>query len=154
MRMMFVLLTFALGLRLLGDSLPAAEFTHAVAVRGCMQEDTPALEIYLTQEPYSGEALPTKPYLRIEIAWSEWANFIERDLKLVQFSRNRLKPQQPIVRAALIERQAPIWLQGIVRLKKVELNKQVEGSYEFTGPNDLRSGTFKASWGRDRPPCG
>ena len=125
-----------------------------------MQNDAPALEIYLTHEAYSGEALPLKPYLRIEIAWSDWGKLVGKDLKLAQFSRRKLDPQTPIVNASLnfwldSERRAPVWLQGTLRLKNVEVNKQVEGSYEFAGPNNFKlTGTFKAQWGKDQLPCG
>jgi hypothetical protein len=151
-----ILLTFALGLGLFGDVLSATEYTYALASRGCMRNDAPALEIYLTQEPYSGEAPPPKPYLRIEIAWGDWGKLVGKDLKLAQIPRRKLDPQTPIVHASLnLERRTPVWLQGTLRLKKVEVNKEVEGSYEFAGPNDLKStGTFKAQWGKDGLPCG
>jgi hypothetical protein len=121
-----------------------------------MQSDARALEIYLTQEPYSGEAFPPMPYIRIEVEWSDWENLIGKDLKLAQLSRRRLGPQTPTVLAALnLERQERVWLRGTLRLKKVEVNKQVEGSYEFAGPNNLKwTGRFKAQWGKDQLPCG
>ena len=100
-----------------------------------MQEDARALEVYLTQEPYSGETFPPMPYIRIEVEWSDWKNLIGKDLKLAQLSRHRPDPQTPTVRAELnLERQQRVWLRGTLRLKKVEVNKQVEGSYEFVGP--------------------
>jgi hypothetical protein len=156
MKTRFILLTFALCLGLLGDVLSATEYTYALASRGCMQSDARALEIYLTQEPYSGEAFPPMPYIRIEVEWSDWENLIGKDLKLAQLSRRRLGPQTPTVLAALnLERQERVWLRGTLRLKKVEVNKQVEGSYEFAGPNNLKwTGRLKAQWGKDRLPCG
>jgi len=119
-----------------------------------MQTDARALEVYLTQEPYNGEASPPRPYIRMEIEWSDWKNVVGKDLKLVY--RRGPDTQTPIVRAELnLERQKRIWLRGTLRLKKVEVNKQVEGSYEFTGPNNLKlTGMFKAQWGKDRLPCG
>ena len=135
---------------------PATEFTYALASQGCMQTDARALEVYLTQKPYSGEALPPMPYIRMEIELSNWENVIGKDLKLVQLSQSRRDPRLPIVRAELnLERQARVWLRGTLRLQKVEVNKQVEGSYEFAGPNNLKwTGMFKAQWGKDRPACG
>jgi hypothetical protein len=48
-----------------------------------------------------------------------------------------------------------LWLHCALRLKKIEVNKQVEGFYEFYGPNNLKwTGAFKARWGKDRLPCG
>jgi hypothetical protein len=122
-----------------------------------MQNDAPALEVYLTQEPYSGEAAAPMPYIRIEIEWSDWENVVGKDLKLAQLSQR--EPHMPTVRAEFNpERQERVWLMGALRLKKVEVNNQVEGSYEFTGPNNLKwTGAFKALWSKsrnDRFDCG
>jgi hypothetical protein len=156
MKTRFILLTFAVGLGLFGDVLSATEYTYALASRGCMQTDARALEVYLTQEPYNGEAAAPRPYIRIEIEWSNWENVVGKGLKLVQLSQRGPNPQIPTARAELnLVRQQPVWLQGTLRLKKVEVNKQVEGSYEFAGPNNLKlTGMFKAQWGKDRLPCG
>jgi hypothetical protein len=154
MKTRFILLTFVLGWGLFGNVLSAAEYTYALASRGCMQTDARALEVYLTQEPYSGEAAAPMPYIRIETKWSDWKNVVGKDLKLAY--RRGPDAQTPTVRAELnLERQERIWLRGTLRLKKVEVNKQVEGSYEFAGPNNLKlTGVFKAQWGKDRLPCG
>jgi hypothetical protein len=158
MKTRLILPIFALVLWLLGDVFSATQYTYAIASQGCMQEDARALEVYLTQKPYSGEVLPPVPYIRVEIGWSNWENVVGKDLKLVQlqFSRRELDPQMPIVRAALnLERRESVWLKGTFRLKKVEVNKQVEGSYEFAGPDNHKwTGSFRAPWGKDRPPCG
>lgn len=156
MKTRFILLTFALCLVVFGDALSTTKYTYALASRGCMQEDARALEVYLTQEPYSGEAFTPMPYIRIEVEWSDWKNLIGKDLKLAQLSRHRPDPQTPTVRAELnLNRQERVWLRGTLRLKKVEVNRQVEGSYEFAGPNNLKwTGMFKAQWGKDRLPCG
>jgi hypothetical protein len=156
MKTRFILLTFALGLGLFRDVRSATEYTYALAFRGCMQEDARALEVYLTQKPYSGEASAPTPLFRIEIKWSNWENVVGKDLKLVQVSQRGPDPQLPTARAALyFEGQNPVWLRGALRLKKVEVNKQVEGSYEFAGPNNFKwTGMFKAQWGKNRPPCG
>jgi hypothetical protein len=156
MKTRFILLTFAAGLGLFGDVLSATEYTYALASRGCMQTDARALEVYLTQKPFSGEVSPSMPYIRIEIEWSDWENVVGKGLKLVQLSQRGPDPQMPTVRAELyLERQEPVWLRGTLRLKKVEVNKQVEGSYDFAGPNNLKwTGMFIAQWGKDRLPCG
>jgi hypothetical protein len=156
MKTRFTLLTFAVCLGLFGNVLSATEYTYALASRGCMQTDARALEIYLTQKPYNGEASAPMPYIRIEIEWSDWENVVGKELKLAQVSRPKPDPHMPTVAAELNpERQERIWLRGTLLLKKVEVNKQVEGSYEFTGPNNLKwTGMFKAQWGKDRPGCG
>jgi len=155
MKTRLILLTFALVLRIFVDVLSATEYPYALARRGCMPNDAPALEIYLTQEPYNGELLPLKSYLRIEIAWDDWRELIGKEVKLAQFSQRKLDPHTPIVHASLnLKRRTPIWLQGTLRLKKVEVNKHVEGSYEFSGPNNLKwTGEFKAQWGKTQD-CG
>jgi len=119
-----------------------------------MQTDALALEVYLTHEPYNGEAAAPRPYIRMEIEWSDWKNVVGKDLNLVY--RRGPDTQTPTVRAELnLVRQEPVWLRGTLRLNKVEVNKQVEGSYEFAGPNNLKlTGMFKAQWGKDRLPCG
>jgi len=156
MKTRFILLTFALVLGLFDDVLSGTEYTYAVAFRGCMSTDARALEVYLTQHPYSGEAAAPTPYIRVEIEWSNWENVVGKDLKLAQVSQRGPGPHMPTAHAELnLERQMPVWLQGTLHLKKVEVNKQVEGSYEFTGPNNLKwIGSFKAQWGKDRLPCG
>jgi hypothetical protein len=156
MKTRFILLIFALGLGLFGDVVSATEYTYALASRGCMENDARALVVHLTQEPYSGEAFPPIPYIHIEVEWSDWGHLIGKDLKLAQLSRRRPGPQTPTVCAALnLERQERVWLSGRLRLKKVEVNQQVEGYYEFAGPNNLKwTGMFKAQWDKDQPPCG
>jgi hypothetical protein len=121
-----------------------------------MQEDARALEVYLTQKPFSDEASPPMSYIRIEIEWSDWGNVVGKDLKLVPLSQRGPDPHMPTARAELnLVGQEPVWLRGMLRLKKMEVNKQVEGSYEFAGPNNLKwTGMFKAQWGKDRLPCG
>ena len=124
-----------------------------------MQNDARALEVYLTQEPYSGEGPAPMPYIRIEIEWSDWENVVGKELKLAQRSRPKPDPHMPTVAAELNpERQKRLWLLGALRLNKVEVNKQVEGSYEFVGPNNLKwTGAFKALWSKgrnDRFDCG
>src|SRR5262245_9385343 len=99
MKTRFILLTFAVGLGLFGDVLSATGYTYALASRGCMQTDARALEVYLTQEPYNGEAAAPMPYIRIEIEWSNWENVVGKGLKLVQLSQRGPDPQIPTARA-------------------------------------------------------
>jgi hypothetical protein len=155
MKTRLILLTFTLGSWLFVDVLSATEYAYALASRGCMSNDALALEVYLTQKPYNGGA-PPNPYIRMEIEWSDWENWVGKDLIFVQFSKRGRDPRMPLVRAELnLEGREQVWLRGTLRLKKVEVNKQVEGSYEFTGPNNLKlTGAFKAQWGKDGLPCG
>jgi hypothetical protein len=92
----------------------------------------------------------------MEITWSDLENSVGKDLILLQLSQRRHDPKMPIVHAELnLERGEGVWLRGRLRLKKVEVNKEVEGSYEFAGPNNLKlTGAFKAQWGKDGLPCG
>jgi hypothetical protein len=149
------LLILACGLWLVAEAAPT-DFPHAVALRGCTQEDAPALEVYLTREPYGGHAVPGTPYLRVEIAWGDWQQLVGSDLVLVPLSRQGLAPQQPIARAELhLEQGASVWLRGTLRLTRVEVEQQVEGSYDFVGP-DVHAwmGTFTALWVLGRHQCG
>src|SRR5207237_48284 len=111
----------------------AADFPHSVAIRGCTQEDAPALELYVTQQPYNGRGEPDKADLHIEIAWGDWSKMVGRDLDLVSLSRRGAEKQKHVVRAEhVVERAEPSWLKGTLRLNSVEVDHQIEGSYFFT----------------------
>lgn len=136
-----------LGPLLIGNSV-YAEFLNALAVRGSTQEDAPALELYLTQEAYDGHGEPSKPYLHIEVAWGDWDRLVGKDLELIPLSRHNGDAQKHVVRAELgRERSEPVWLTGTLRLKDVEVDRLVEGSYSFVDPDAHQwVGTFKARW--------
>jgi hypothetical protein len=130
------------------------QFAHAVAMRGCTQEDIPALEVYLTPSAYDGRQQPPKPHIRIEIERAEWDQLVGKDLELAPLSRQGLQ-RQVLARAELnAEEGPPIWLQGKVRLQTVKLDELVEGSYEFHGPKGEWKGSFRARWLRRTPACG
>ncbi len=132
------------------------EFRHAVARRGCTQEDARALEVYLTRARYEGEGEPAPPYARMEIAWDAWARAGGEALELVPLARRDADRRKPIVRAALSAGPgATEWLRGTVRLDRVEVDRRVAGSYEFAGRNGRRwSGTFSARWIASHGGCG
>lgn len=128
-------------------------FSHAVAVRGCTQEDAPALEIYLTQRPFDGQGMPPKPYLHIEVAGTDWQPLVGRPLKLIPLSREGVDPQTTIVRAELDrgERSAQIFLAGTLRIKSAQPDRPVEGHYDFgTHAGQRWAGTFRAAWQETR----
>jgi hypothetical protein len=145
----------AMGLLLTGGTIPD-KFVSAVAMRGCTQEDIPALELYLTSEAYSGAGLPATPYLRIEVAWDEWGKHEGRNLELIPLSRQGGHHRRPVVRAELDLAQAgPVWLAGRLHLEKVDIDRRVEGSYVFSAPDGrILTGSFRASWISRRVVCG
>jgi len=156
MSLALVILTLgaALGVAARADSVGLG---HAVARRGCTQEDAPALELYLSRASYDGSptAEPTEPYLRVEVAWGAWTRPGGESLRLVPLDR-RAERQAPVVRAEWhAGRAAPVWLHGTLRLRRVEVGRRVVGSYAFEGPaGDRLSGRFTAAWVEARGGCG
>src|ERR1700704_6146843 len=67
-------------------------FLHASAMRGCTQEDAPALEIYLTRSPFAGTGDPSPPYIHIEISASPQETIAPITLTLIQMRRDPTKP--------------------------------------------------------------
>jgi hypothetical protein len=137
-------------------SAAVQEFPYAEARRGCTQEDARALEIYLTQRPDAGGAEPAPPYLRIEISWSDWSVLLDRDFALSPLSRPPGDRPGPVVRAELnLSRGAPVWLRGALRLSRVEVDREVAGSYAFTQPDgNALTGGFTAPWRAGGSGCG
>jgi hypothetical protein len=138
-----------------------AGFRHAVARRGCTQEDAPALEVYLGRTRHEGAGEPAAPYLRLEAEWGVWerAGAGGRALELLPLARRDADRRKPIVRAALHEAGStgePAWLRGTVRLRRVRVGRGVEGSYDLVTPGDGRrlAGTFTAPWVAARGGCG
>ena len=133
------------------------EFTHSVAMRGCTQEDAPALEIYLTCSPYTGTDLPDQPFIHIEVGGRDWQRLIGKDLELLPLSRTGISREKPLVRAELKlkQEQQSFWLNGALRLTKVEPDTQVIGSYDFAGPDQQKwKGDFRANWIKRPGGCG
>jgi hypothetical protein len=134
----------------------ADRFPYAAAGRGCTQEDAPALEIYLTSQPFSGPDLPAPPLIRIEVAWDDWMRLREREIPMSPLSRRSRDPQQPLARAELEQPStSPVWLGGTIRLMVVEPDRRVVGAYALSAP-DARawSDGFEAHWLDRRPVCG
>jgi hypothetical protein len=121
-------------------------------MRGCTQEDAPALEVYLSERPFSGNGEPAEPYLRIEVGGADWNRLTGRSLELIPLSRRGVDPSKPVVRAELdLQRGSPIWLSGSLLLSRAELDRPVEGSYNLAAPDGQRwVGTFKATWVKTR----
>jgi hypothetical protein len=134
----------------------SGDFIYAAVMRGCTQEDAPALEIYLGHPPSNEQALPSRPYLYIEIAWSDWDALIERDLNAAPLSRHDADPQQPLMRAALFgEKGAPMWLRGSLRLQRVSVEQKVAARFHFAEPGGkIWSGEFEARWLPSAGGCG
>ncbi|MEP6920719.1 MAG: hypothetical protein ABI967_06310 [bacterium] len=140
------------------------DFAHAIAQRGCTQEDAPALEIYLTSSRYDGAGVPAGRYIHIEVAGRDWQDLLNRDLALLPLSRVGSDRMKPLVRAERVmpeqrqggdgEKRKSAWLRGTLKLSKVVADKEVEGSYNFTGGDGRLKGNFKASWRKGRGGCG
>ena len=155
MKSLLILITLIVGLRLSTSSI-LVTFPHAVALRGCTQEDAPALELYLTPGIYSGQGEPHKPYLHIELAGSNWEKLRGRDLDLLPLSRQGIDTKKPIVRADLnLEEQSPVWLRGSLHLEVIDVGRKVVGAYKFVEAEGIqRSGVFNARWIPLRQTCG
>ncbi|MGA2270371.1 MAG: hypothetical protein ABSH44_18005 [Bryobacteraceae bacterium] len=147
------LLAVTVALPMVGDSVT---FPHALARRGCTQEDAPALELFLTREAFDGKNEPRKPYLHMEIAWGDFSKLVGKDLDLIPLNRNESDRSKPLVRAEVASEQgAPVWLSGQLRLSRVEVDKRVEGSYQFLAPDQtVWKGQFKARWVAAQQRCG
>ena len=147
----------ALGLAVALQPRDSAEVRHAVARRGCTQEDLPALEIVLSRERYDGaaEMEPPVPYLRLEVAWGAWARAGGRPLTLVPLNRNVVK-DAPVARGAWVaDPTTPTWLTGTVRLQQVDVGRRVVGAYDVRAPDGARrAGRFTAEWVTQHGGCG
>ena len=93
----------------------------------------------------------------IEVGGRNWQNVLRKDLQLVPLSRRGIDREKPIVRAELNlagQRQS-LWLRGTLKLTKVEAEKGVEGSYDFSEPGERKwKGGFKARWTKGSGGCG
>ena len=142
---------FALGL-----SLDTTEVRHAVARRGCTQEDLPAVEIFLSHARWDGSAAtePPAPYLRLEVAWGAWSRAGGRPLALIPLRRHA--EDSLVVRGAWhVTTTTPVWLQGTVTLREVSVGHRVVGEYDVREPGGTRRvGRFTAAWVDARGGCG
>jgi hypothetical protein len=130
-------------------------FPFAYALRGCTQEDAPALEIYLTQVAFNGEGTPPAPYLRIEIASPPTETIGPLTLQLIPLRRDPAKPGR-IVRAELMESgHKSTWLSGTIALNEATPGGRASGRYDFTSPAGLTlSQNFTAEYSKRPTVCG
>jgi hypothetical protein len=134
---------------------PDQRFPYAFAMRGCTQEDGPALEIYLTQTEFKGDGTPAPPYLRIEIASRANETIASLSAELTPLRRDPAK-QGRIVRAELMEAgQKPTWLSGKIELKEAVPGASVSGRLDFTSPTGaVFSRSFSAPYSNRSIVCG
>lgn len=138
-----------------GDKKLEQTFPHAFAKRGCTQEDAPALEIYLTQTPFTGAGDPSPPYIRVEISSSPSETMNSLSLNLIQMRRDPTRPGR-IVRAELVEsRRNSIWLSGTIALNEATPGGHVSGHYDVTTPDGRRlDSSFTAEYSKRPAVCG
>jgi hypothetical protein len=124
-------------------------------MRGCTQEDAPALEIYFTEAPFKGDGTPAPPYLRIEIASRANETIASLSTELTPLRRDPGK-QGRIVRAELTEAvQKPIWLSGKIELKEAVPGGSVSGHFDFTSvAGAVFSRSFSAPYSNRPVVCG
>jgi hypothetical protein len=139
----------------LGDNKMEQTFPHAYAMRGCTQEDAPALEIYLTQTPFAGVGEASAPYIRVEISSLPSEAMEPASFNLIQMRRDPTRPGR-IVRAALVEsKHDPKWLSGTIALTEVTPGLRVSGHYDFTTPAGKRlDSSFTAEYSNRNAVCG
>lgn len=138
-----------------GDKKLAEDFPHAFAMRGCTQEDAPALEIYFTQTPFTGAGDPSPPYIHVEISSSPSETIAPVTLELIQMRRDPTRPGR-IVRAELVEPgHDPIWLSGTILLNEAVPGRHVSGHYDVTTPVGRRlNSSFIAEYSKRTAVCG
>jgi hypothetical protein len=130
-------------------------FTYSFAMRGCTQEDAPALEIYLTKSPFTGTGNPSTPYIRFEISSSANEAIAPVSLELIQLRRDPTRRGR-IVRAEFVERgHDPVWLSGTIGLSEAAPGRHVSGHYDVTTSRGRRwSGRFIADYSNRSTVCG
>ena len=131
------------------------KLTHVFAMRGCTQEDAPALEIYVTQVAYAGNGDPVAPFLRFEIASAPTETLTSVTVSLVPLNRDTRLPG-PIARAGLVESgHQPLWLSGTLSLTKAAPGKTAAGNYDVRTPDGRRlHGSFSAPYSAKPTVCG
>jgi hypothetical protein len=137
------------------DRKPEQGFSNAFAMRGCTQEDVPAMEIYLTQSPYTGVGRPSLPYIRIEISSSPEERIASVTLHLIQLRRDPTNRSR-IARAELVEfGHASTWLSGTVELSDATPGEKVVGRYNVMAPDGGRyKSDFVTEYSRRAAVCG
>jgi hypothetical protein len=113
-------------------------FPHAYTMRGCTQEDAPALEIYVTQSPYTGAGDPSAPYIRFEISSPVRETLPSATFELGPLHRDPAKPGR-IVRGEFVDsKESSGWLSGKLKLEHFVPDKQLSGHYDVTLPDGRR----------------
>lgn len=137
------------------DGKLGRNFPFAFAMRGCTQEDAPALEIYLTQVSFDGQGTPSAPYLRIEIGSLPTETIGPLSLQLMPLRRDPAKPGR-IVRAELMEAgHKSTWLSGTIALREATPGARVSGRYDFASPAGATfSQDFDAEYSKRPAVCG
>jgi hypothetical protein len=130
-------------------------FQYAFAMRGCTQEDAPALEIYLTETPFAGLGDPSRPYIRFEVITSRSEAIASVTITLIQMRRDPTVPG-PIARAELVQQgQGPIWLSGTIAVREAAPGRRVSGHYDVTTPTGKRfNNSFIAEYSNRTAVCG
>jgi hypothetical protein len=138
-----------------GDNKLEQNFSYAFAMRGCTQEDAPALEIYLTQTPFTGVGDPSPPYIRVEISSTPDETIEPASLQLIQMRRDQTKKGR-VVRAELAASQRDhIWLSGTLTLSEAVPGGRVSGRYDFTTPTGRHlNSSFSAEYSKRPAVCG
>ena len=110
-------------------------FPHAYAMRGCTQEDAPALEIYLTQAPLVEGHDPPPPYIRFEISSRGSETLPASSFELRPLRRDLTKKGR-IVRGEWSQPgEVPVWLSGKLTIDGVTPGQQVSGQYVLKLPD-------------------
>jgi hypothetical protein len=130
-------------------------FPFAFAMRGCTQEDAPALEIHLTRVSFNGNGKPSPPYIHIEISSLPSETIGQAPLKLAPLRRDPAMPGR-IARAELVEApQKSVWLSGTVTINQAVPGGRVSGNYEFMMPGGATlSQSFTAEYSNRPAVCG
>jgi len=131
------------------------KLTHVLAMRGCTQEDAPALEIYLTRAAYAGKGDPAAPYLRFEVASAASETLPAMTVSLVPLNRDTRLPGR-IARGQLVETgTTPLWLSGTLSLTTAVPGKTAAGSYDVRTADGRRlHGSFSAAYSAKPTVCG
>lgn len=131
-------------------------FLYSAAVRGCTQEDAPALELYFTVAPFDGAGEPTAPYLRVEVAAAPTEVLSGATLNLIPSLRRGAGQSGRIARAELVAvAHTETWLSGTVVLDQAKPGQDVAGHYDLTAPDGRRlTHAFHALWNPRPTVCG
>lgn len=131
----------------------SVSFPYAFAMRGCTQEDAPALELYLVSTPPAGET-PAPPFIRIEVSSRPSETFAAETFALVPLRRDPAHSGR-IVRGELrTDERTQQWLSGTLTFIPAA-SGQVAGFYDFSLPPNRRfAGEFKAPIVRTDAVCG